>query len=403
MSQEFIVVQTPGLKPWLQLHFARENKISAGVTFLSPIRFVNLLYNTVLQTEDAASPFSEDNLVWSILSIIEENPTETTFEKLRVYIDNDVKKAFALFSEIAHLFDQYVTYREEMVKGWEENSSSFDNNDDEAWQAVLWKKLIEKYKNWHPIKKLETLLPALKNQTNLPFKRVSFFGFSTLRPTHMKILEELSLSIEVNIFFLDSGVIKKDNNNELFESWGMMGKEFADTLMVDKDIKTEEVPSNTTPHTSLLSTIQSDIRGDSSRREEKKEDGSISMVSAHSELREVEILHDYILSCFEEGGVKDLKPDEILVVTPNIDNYTPYIHALFSQKEPRAIPFSIADATQTKEASKSIPFLDLLSVLTSRFEVTPILSLLAFSSLQRKFGLVEQDIETIKQLVDDVE
>jgi exodeoxyribonuclease V gamma subunit len=60
-------------------------------------------------------------------------------------------------------------------------------------------------------------------------------------------------------------------------------------------------------------------------------------------MREIEVLQDRLLAMFEADPA--LRPGDILVMTPDIETYAPYIQAVFSlpTDDPRWIPFSICD------------------------------------------------------------
>jgi exodeoxyribonuclease V gamma subunit len=55
---------------------------------------------------------------------------------------------------------------------------------------------------------------------------------------------------------------------------------------------------------------------------------SIFGISYHSPMREIEVLHDKLLAMFEEDP--DLLPKNIIVMTPGIDTYAPYVQAVFA-------------------------------------------------------------------------
>jgi len=83
----------------------------------------------------------------------------------------------------------------------------------------------------------------------------------------------------------------------------------------------------------LLSSIQTDmlhLRGvgtDVTRQTLSPDDSSIQIHSCHSPLREVEVLYDSMLRFFET--YEGLEPRDILVLTPDIETYAPYISAVF--------------------------------------------------------------------------
>ena len=73
-------------------------------------------------------------------------------------------------------------------------------------------------------------------------------------------------------------------------------------------------------------------------------DDSIRFHVAHSAQREVEVLHDQLLAAFNADPT--LRPRDVIVMVPDIDAYAPHIQAVFGLidgRDPRFIPFSIAD------------------------------------------------------------
>src|SRR5699024_6401487 len=77
-----------------------------------------------------------------------------------------------------------------------------------------------------------------------------------------------------------------------------------------------------------------------------KTDHSIQVHSCHSAQREVEVLHDQLLALFDKNTA--LRPEDILIMTPDIEVYAPLIEAVFgnSENELPNIPFSIDDGFQ---------------------------------------------------------
>lgn len=47
-------------------------------------------------------------------------------------------------------------------------------------------------------------------------------------------------------------------------------------------------------------------------------------------MREVEVLHDYLLDLFNQDP--NLTPKDVVVMVADINQYTPYIQAVFGQK-----------------------------------------------------------------------
>ena len=137
------------------------------------------------------------------------------------------------------------------------------------------------------------------------------------------------------------------------------------------------------------------------RSRSAKADASIQIHSCHSPMREVEVLQDRLLALFESDPT--LLPKDILIMTPDIETYAPYIQAVFSLPtgDPRWIPFSIADQGVRKESQLIDSFLALLDLHGSRMGVSQVLAILESPGVQRRFGLAEADLELIHRWVKD--
>ena len=118
-------------------------------------------------------------------------------------------------------------------------------------------------------------------------------------------------------------------------------------------------------------------------------------------MREVEVLQDRLLALFESDPA--LLPKDILVMTPDIETYAPYIQAVFSLPagDPRYIPFSIADQGVRKESQLIDSFLSILDLQGSRMGASQVLAILESPAVQKKFSLAEADLELIHRWVQD--
>jgi len=113
-------------------------------------------------------------------------------------------------------------------------------------------------------------------------------------------------------------------------------------------------------------------------------------------MREIEVLHDQLLAMFERDPT--LAPTDIVVMTPDIDLYAPWIEAVFSSSEEKQrIPFSIADSTGQQESQLITTFFSLLQLPQSRFDVESVIALLECPAVQHRFGLDDAALSWIRQ------
>jgi len=187
---------------------------------------------------------------------------------------------------------------------------------------------------------------------------------------------------------------------------GVLGKDFFDVV---NEYDCEEFPSfKDSGENNLLSWIQSDIlnlrdrhQGSNAKEMIAPNDNSIQVHSCHSPMREIEVLHDRLLDMFETNS--DLLPKDILVMTPDIETYAPYIQAVFdTPADPsRKIPFSISDRSIRKESEIITTFLAILDLLGSRFTASQIFAILEWPAVHRKFDIMEADLTLIRKWLTD--
>lgn len=164
--------------------------------------------------------------------------------------------------------------------------------------------------------------------------------------------------------------------------------------------------------TTLLAQLQDDIRDLRPLAESRARwpavdptrDTSLRFHIAHSPQREVEILHDQLLAAFNADP--SLTPRDVIVMVPDIDTYAPHIQAVFGlidrhagQRDPRFIPFSLADQGRRATDPLLKALEALLSLPQSRLAVSDLLDLLEVPALRRRFGIAEDELPRLHRWV----
>lgn len=436
-DQEIIVVQNRGMQRWLTMELSSELGIWANCRYPFPSAFIHDLFKATIPEAVDNLQFDPDILVWKILHNLPDLLSIPSFKPIATYLeDSDPVKLFQLSRKIADLFDQYTIYRPEMVLQWEIENENH-------WQAHLWRTIFPQGKitpqdTFHRAKLKQAFLNRLNQKsidTNLFPERVSIFGISALPPFYVELFNAISSITEVNFFVLnpcaeywddilsekeinrilsrnyktikiksDDKKLHFDLGNSLLSSWGRFGRDFLTNL---HEYCPEEYSLPVNPEKPiLLSKLQSDIlnlieRGNAENPPFpiEKSDHSIQIHSCHSPMREVEVLYDNLLNLFRLDP--DLKPSDIIVMSPDIQTYAPFINAVFgsvSQMELK-IPFSLADLGLNVESIVTKAFASLLEIPGSRFTVSSIIDLLEIRQIQSSFNISEEEIQIIKNWI----
>ncbi|NWN82443.1 MAG: exodeoxyribonuclease V subunit gamma [Halomonas sp.] len=130
-------------------------------------------------------------------------------------------------------------------------------------------------------------------------------------------------------------------------------------------------------------------------------DGSLRFQVAHSALREVEILHDRLLAAFSEDPT--LKPRDILVMVPDVDQYAAAVQAVFGRlgvDDPRHIPFTLSDQASRHRLPLLIALESLLRLPELRLSVSDLLDLLEVPALRARFAIPEGGLPTLRRWIE---
>lgn len=444
LSEDIIVVQNQGMHHWISLELASRRGVLMNTRYPLPGNFFWGLINQVLSDESLpdASPYSREILIWAIYESLAANDFvgDASCSEARNYWHDavtqqeDSLKRFQLARELADLFEQYLIYRPEWITQWQTGEGASGNLIANHWQGKLWNCVYKRLGD-PPLTLIEkTIAKLATNSCALP-DRIFIFGINALPPLWMDFINVISAYSDVHFFMLNPSdeywgdlrsektqirerakwvekgqslsAIADEIGNPLLANLGQQGQECLKLLCDRSD---EEIPLfYSAGRDTLLHCIQDDILTLSDKRCEQEkdaievtnsavsEDGSITMASAHSALREIQVLHDWLLMQFREDS--SLTPKDILVMSPQVENYAPYIDSVFKRgrsfggEVDLQLPCSIADRKLNDLEPIIQAFSELLTLPDSRFQVSQILGYLRIPSVQSRFGLEHSDVE----------
>ena len=380
--------------------------------------------------------------------------------------DPDSIKRYQLACRLADLYDQYQVYRADWLEDWTRGKDQIRNLTGQPkplpsihrWQAQLWR-LIQRdvpdvNRDTSRFHLHRRFLKAARIASSPPpglCRRVIIFGISMLPEQTLEALHALDRHTQILFFILNpcryywadilekrdmlrlkqpchlqpdgasGGTYSESPHHEfhpLLASWGKQGRDTIGLLNqcdrtgtsrngfgeIDlfRDVAAKE------KETPLLHQVQQAILDlkplpgvNGNKGTVSPKDLSITFQLAYSRQREVEVLQDHLLSLFEE--TPELTPQDIIVMTPDIDVYTPHVESVFgnlSRRDPRFIPFAIADRPDPTGIAMLRGFEKLLSLPTSRMTRSELLDLLQIPAVRRRFDLEEQDVQKLQQWID---
>ena len=459
-EKDYVIVQSRGMEQWLKYQIATKNGIAALIDFPFPEMFLNKFFSSVAGLDSVAlntenSLYRREVMTWSIMDELPGLLAEDMesgrglFNDISRYLDvertksiePDSKKLLQLSEKIAEIFYRYLAYRPDCLLFWEgcgdfshSIASDFRTN---SWQRILWRKVSERLGGCHiPRLIYDKMKDGITREEiqRLP-SRVFVFGISSMPPLHLEIFSELSKYIDVHFFYRNicrdnweynlseketfrflsncencENIVMPDTKNELLASMAKREREFFRLMVsngiVDYDsLENASAAAEFSDQNTLLTSIQNDVLRMTETGTEKPVNGtddSIQIHSFHSPMREIESLHDYLLKFIDESEGK-IKSNDIIVMAPDIESYTPYIEAVFEsgKRDNKYIYSTISDRTVKDVNLEAEAFLRILKTVKSRFKVTEVFSLLSVKALCSKFGFHENDLSYVHKWLDE--
>lgn len=435
-QKELLIVQGQGMATWLSMQLSRRGGVWANAEYLYPKHFTERIFELVLGAEPQRTSvrerYSPDALLWTIAARLPSHFEDPAFEALRDYVGSslDESRLFSLAAKIAETYDEYLTYRPDLIRLWSKAEGLFAEpqlelfqtplaSDPAVWQRKLWRDIETVLGAEHPATLEKRALQALARRKKFPElpERISLFGLSALPPMYMRLLAALSKHTAVRLYLpspcqeyfgdilFDTPLTSSEavrstatDGNRLLRVLGTQAAEFnqvitqsAETLGVaEQENAHYRAPESQT----LLHTLQRDILtfSESEPRTFAPDDRSILVHSCHSPTREVEVLHDQILELVHEQGYQ---PDDILVLLPDVESYAPLIDAVFRRSDDRFLPYRIADRRMESESAVVKAFLRALDLATTRVSAAQVMDLLSLAPVHRRFDILPTDLATI--------
>lgn len=429
LAPETIVVQHPGMGRWLSLQLARRLAICANMAFPLPAGFIWQLLRLLLEDVPESDCFKPELMQWRLFERLERPLPGQAFVPLRRYLsDDDELSRFQLAGELANCFGQYLVYRPDWIGLWQKGRDAVAGD---GWQAALWRDLVAERGQEHWVDLQQRLARTVEsgqiNPASLP-ERICLFALNALSPGYLEMLNLASRWIDIHLFVLnpaegywmdliteaewerraldaDDQALYLDVGNPLLASMGGQGSDFLASLLAHDAGAWEDFVAP--EGGALLYRLQRDIlyAADQDRQQEHRlvepMDLSLQCHLCHSPMREVEVLHDQLLACFAADA--SLQPSDILVMTPDMDSYAPYIEAVFGESVGRThIPYTLSDRSQLAESPVVALFLQLLAQPGGRYPVDEVFSLLEQPLLHRRFGLSAGDLPRIRHWLESV-
>lgn len=470
IAAEIIAVPTRGVERWLAQRLSARlgaapghcDGVCANVEFPFPGRLVGEAVAAAAGIDRDTDPWLPQRLVWPLLDAVDQCLNEPWLAALAAHIGATGSppgaerraRRFSTVRHIANLFDRYAVHRPEMLCAWA-SGADVDGSGrplpaDTIWQAELWRRLRNRVDEPSPAERLVVACERLRGNgalVNLP-PRLSLFGLTRLPASHLQVIAALGIQRDVHLFLLHPSpalwerveiatnerprIARRAEDltvalprNPLLASWGQDAREMQLVLSRDRGASDDHHRPVGEPANTLLARIQADVRADQSppgvplplqedtRQFLDPEDKSLQIHSCHGAGRQVEVVRDAVLHLLAADAT--LEARDVIVMCPDIETYSPLIHATFGSRE-------VDDEVEFEEgAGQSKPSPDLrvrladrslrqtnlvlgvvaevLELVPARLTAAQLLDLASREPVRRRFRLDDADLSRLENLV----
>lgn len=416
-ESEAIVVQSRGMERWLTLAMASRLGVWSNPSFPFPRAAIEcVLEDLALGPSEQSKAYDPLRLKWTIAELLhEETPSD-----LRGYLGESVDpdRVLRLSTSLSTVFDGYVVYRPKLLESWTKGEGT-------VWQAELWRRISSRLGPHDLASRIGRGLAELQSKASskqMGFKRLHLFSLETLPPLFLGFFAALSRSIPTYLYLLTptteyvSNIDKAgqlslaigpsvEEGHPLLMALGNLAKDFQELLLdADSSVLREEDRFTKASRGTLLRSLQTDILEfrpppEATGRETiATSDDSISVHACTSPMREVLVLHDVILAALEDDP--SLRPEDIVVMAPDLEAYAPAFRAVFGQQDAARIPYEVHDRRTRDDSDFYDDFLAILDVLESRFSVLDVVRLMDAQSLREEFRFSPTERARITELLE---
>ncbi|CAL4324475.1 RecBCD enzyme subunit RecC [Buchnera aphidicola (Eriosoma grossulariae)] len=420
LQNELFIVNNKETEKWMKILIAKKISICSNIQFYQHEAFIWKIIHRLLPEDYQKYNFHRDMIFWKILSIIQKYNNKFIFD---TKIKNKKIQKFNFAYYMSYLFHQYLIYRPEWINCWDKNININISSKSQLWQKKLWT-MILKYNHkinqnnnhfYYIKKKIIDIFNHKKNiiKNFLPM-RIFIFNTSNIPHNYIKIINSMSkiykiyilLNINHNYNINYQKKIKNENNLFLYEKKYIFNHI---QYLYSMNHKTYNLFSKIKKN-NLLQKIQKKILCNQYNNTIKKKyihpkidtflstDNSISIHICHSLKREIEILHNNLLNILQKNKI--IHPQDIIVLSIDINIYVPFIHAIFnSAPKNYFIPFTIANSCISKKNTIFYTFEKLLNIANSIFENEEILSYLSLPILLEQFKINLEELKILKKWI----
>lgn len=423
-----VIVPNQDMGRWLTIQLAEQMGIAMNLEMILPADWQWRQIRAVYPDLPKVTVSDRYPLYWSLFELFQDLDFVKSIPPVYGYIFHDLsqeangnlslpsrsrlERSSQIALQIASLFDKYLNNRPGMLLDWQRGRGMMEGMDGPGvghaeWQSLIWNRLCEHwrvlYDDERCFHKAELWEKACNHVSEMETGADLFLFNPGLFPAPiMELLQKYGIHQKVSIYQVFPSVQGRvDGEHSVLNN---LGKEIP---------KLEKLYSQydkllTLPPPKSSANLLGRIKESWSNPEPVAhidasigEDHSVQIRSCHSPLREMEILQIFLTSRFEED--ETLHPDDILVVTPDLQTYASAIEAVFGSEE-EGVPAAdhttgLGRSGYTRESYQALEVL--LTLLDSRFALADVIDLFSMNPVMQRLSVRHSQIDQLKTWLEE--
>lgn len=397
-----VMVQNSGMQEWLKMQLAKKEGAFSHIDIRLPASVLFGLQREVLGVNNLPHT-NRWFLTNRIVQLLQQNQQEPAIESLtNMWADTDEHiaehRCWQLAKALADCFEEYELYRTDQIQAWTQTA-----DDAQKW---LMKRLFEDGGPFRHQAILQTI-SKLDQHADLLAPSYHVFALPNLIPHQIDLLAEIGKHRSVFFYVLHQASSSTGQQKETIRFRELLCRQAEDYLAIIQEKCSPEIQKSDSPQpnsdTHELGILRNRIAFvEDQKTLENPYDYRIHIAGTHNPMREVEVLHDWLNQLQLKDSKNALKADDILILSPKMESYRPYIDAVFGQAKgnyPRSFDYTISTSSSANTTASVVNIL--FELIAGRATGLQLLECLSLHAVRTYLELDDQSLTQIRNWIED--
>lgn len=380
--------------------------VSAHIRFLHLEKALRFLLEEMSPSAEPIRIIDRKESILRVYAALARSSGSTIFESMTSPLrPGAAVRRYHLADRLSRIFQEYEYHRASLVNDWwkagPENFSDLPDSIREILSAER-RIFLEAFKDIRSLRFPRYAESALSKPEPRKTLRMRIFGFSQMSRFHLDLIARIADIIRVDFYFLD--LLSGSESDRVIADWCRPFREAVDVLTAH-GARLHKIPNRSSPRggkSTVLAELERACAGGSPKK--IKQDTSVQIISCPTGRREIEMIHDSIMTNLAADPT--LLLTDIALLVPDMKSYRPWIESIFLSRtdetgRPR-IPFNLTDFSAYQESQYVNALESLLGLVGKDATRLELFQLFRNPCFQAAWNVSADDVENWSRWVDDL-